>query len=84
MQIELLSLKDKAIFTNVVEHESGLVTATLIGSNDGGASGNSGSASVDNYHPNYDSNRLTQLLEHAIEEYNKAHPHIHLALCRVS
>ena len=80
-----MSKSQKPIFSNLMEQDSGYVTA-------GNLLGNSSSANsslseedlkTDLYRPEYNALQVKQLMEHAVEEYNKAQPRVKLALYRV-
>ena len=81
LQINLLSNRVKPVFSNLIEQDSGMVTA-------GNLLGNQGNRSMDDntdlYNPVYNVPDVKVLLEHGVEEYNKTHPRIKLALYRVS
>ena len=80
-QIHLLSNRVKPIFSNLIEQDSGMVTA-------GNVLGNQGNGSreekTDLYKRVYNVAEVKTLMEHGVEEYNKTHPRIKLALYRVS
>ncbi|KAK2150977.1 hypothetical protein LSH36_380g01074 [Paralvinella palmiformis] len=67
------------IFSNLIEQDSGMVTA-------GNLLGSQGNRSMDDnsdlYNPVYNVPDVKVLLEHGVEEYNKTHPRIKLALYR--
>ena len=81
-QIQLLCNPDKPIFSNLVEQDSGLVTA---GNQLGNGTGHFSDEELktDLFRPMYDIQHVRHLLMHGVEEYNKTHPHIKLALYRV-
>lgn len=77
----MLSNKEKPIFNNLVEQDSGLVTA-------GNFMGNNNNLSeeeclTDLYKASFGVTKTKALLEHGVEEYNKSYPRIKLALYRV-
>ena len=76
----MLSSKDKPIFSNLVEQDSGLVTAGNVLTH----SSNATEEKTDLYKPVYSTSDVKALMEHGVEEYNKTHPRIKLALYRVS
>ena len=68
-----MNKKEKPIFSTLLEHDASMTTVPV---ND--------IKETDHYQHTYDITRLRQLLNHTIEEFNKVHPNIHIALCRVS
>jgi hypothetical protein len=91
-QIQLLISKEKPIFSNLVEHNSGLVTVagcqspagnSLSGSQPAGSSLSGSEPKTDMYRPVYDVSRLRSMLTHAVNEYNKTDPIINVALYEV-
>ena len=75
--------KKKPIFSNLIEHDSGLVTAGHSHANN-----NSNEADEDTktdlFQACYEVERMRNMVNHGIEEYNKTHPRIHLPLYQVS
>ncbi len=84
-QIELLSREEKPVFSNLVEQDSGLVTAgnSLGNPPAGGRVPGKGVFQTDLFQPVYDIRSIQTLLERAVEEYNKTHPRIKLAPYKV-
>ena len=78
-----MNRREKPVFSNLVEQDSGLVTA---GNTFPNASSNSSEDDVatDLYRPEYNVEKVRTLMAHGIEEYNKANPTIRLALYTVS
>jgi hypothetical protein len=64
-----------------VEQDSGLVTAGNVQTNQ---SNNVTEEKTDLFKPVYSVSDVKALMEHGVEEYNKTHPRIKLALYRVS
>ena len=79
-QIQLLSRRDKPIFSSLAEQDNGCVTT---GNAPGSRSISEEAGDVDMYQPVYDVAKLKSLVEHGVEEYNKTHPRIKLAPYRV-
>ena len=78
-QIQLLSCRDKPIFSSLAEQDNGCITT---GNAPGSQSISEEAGDVDMYQPVYDVAKLKSLVEHGVEEY-KTHPRIKLALYRV-
>ena len=78
-----MNRREKPVFSNLVEQDSGLVTA---GNTFPNASSNATEDDVatDLYRPEYNVEKVRTLMAHGIEEYNKANPTIRLALYTVS
>lgn len=70
------------LFSNLMEQDSGVVTAGMI---DARASANvtEEDSRTDLYRPARELNTVTELLQKGVEEYNKIHPRIKLALYKV-
>ncbi|XP_023931015.1 dynein beta chain, ciliary-like [Lingula anatina] len=78
-QIQLLLKKKKPLFSNLIEQDSGMVTAgNIIQRSDVTPE----QSKTDMYVSSTDEKRLKYLLERGVEEYNKAYPRIKLPLYR--
>ena len=78
-----MTASDKPVFSNMVEHISGLVTAgNIMGYNDPNLT--EADLRTDLYRPVNNINKLRSLLLQALFEYNKENPKIKIALYRVS
>lgn len=75
-QIKLLHNATKPLFSNLIEQDSGAITA----GEPMPISHNSNDYHCDDYKPVWDIQSVKHLLEQAIEEYNKVYPKIHLSL----
>ena len=78
-----MNQQEKPVFSNLVEQDSGLVTAGNAFTNVTNSSSEDDGA-TDLYRPEYNVNKVRTLMAHGIEEYNKANPTIRLALYTVS
>jgi hypothetical protein len=82
VQIQTIVRPQTPFFTNLMEQDSGVVTAGMI---DARSSANvtEEDARTDLYKPSRSIKGATELLEKGVEEYNKIHPRIKLALYKV-
>ena len=80
-QIDILSQKEKPIYCNLIEQDSGIVTAGNILGNQKNVDPNEIQTNM--MKPVHDVVKVRSLVERAVEEYNKTHPRIKLTLYRV-
>ena len=74
----------KPVFSNLIELDSGYVTAGVLTQGATNTKLSDDDLKTDLYRPQYDAAHVKQLMEHAVEEYNKSQPRIKVALYRVS
>ena len=81
-QIQTIVRPRTPLFSNLMEQDSGVVTAGMI---DARSSANvtEEDARTDLYKPARSMKEVTDLLEKGVEEFNKIHPRIKLALYKV-
>ena len=74
----------KPIFSNLIEQDSGYVTAGNLIQSVSNTSLSEEDLKTDLYRPQRNNVMIRNLVEHAVDEYNKSQPRIQLAMYRVS
>ena len=74
----------KPVFSNLIELDSGYVTAGILHQSSSNTKLSDEELKTDLFRAQYRADSVKQLLEHAVDEYNKSQPRIKLALYRVS
>ncbi|CAH1797693.1 unnamed protein product [Owenia fusiformis] len=81
-QIQLLIQSEQPLFSNLVEQDGGFVTAGNNVGNKGFKDVSEAETDTDVYMPHTDVEYVKALLQDGLDEYNKTHPRIKLALYR--
>lgn len=82
LQIQLLIKSKPPLFSNLIEQDSGIVTAGMIDTRHS-ASVSEEDTKTDLYRPVFNFCEAKELLERGVEEYNKIHPRIKMSLYKV-